>query len=409
MPSATSSDDVLNVLRRRYSTIESLIENPICRGYLLKFSESQFNSENINFITAVDHFRDEFFNVDKDMWSASWRDIDSEVENSEKEGKLFSDTWNSEVNMMAIKTNIDSILHEYIFDHAQHQVCISKCFISKTMKRIDLLNLYGPHVFEEAVLDPIKTMRKDVLPRFFQSNDYDAMIFNLASCDPLPPASSIRQTPPRKHVLNNNPLEYFTVDRKFTLEQMLIAEVLYHFFRVYLERIHASENLLCVRMIDYYDELIKKTETKEEAGEIAWMIYQYFVAPGSAFEVSTMHADRKILMESLSMLKIGMFSRVRKTAYVVLEVNFVLFQGSKEYNELGLIMRTVKLNMVKAANYNSLTASGKLRDSFFEILGSKSNDSDDSTNLTRFTFSDPTSGLGNKLKLGPTGIQSGKN
>jgi hypothetical protein len=184
--SAKSSDDVL---KSKYSTIESLIENPICRGYIVKFSESEFNSENINFVTAVDHFRDEFFYVDKDMWKANWRDIDSEVANGEKEGNKSSDTWNSGVNRMAIKTNINNILQEFILDHAPHQVCISKSFIQKTMKRIDLLHLYGPNVFEEAVLDPIKTMRKDVLPRFLQSNDYLAMIENLASCDPLPPAS----------------------------------------------------------------------------------------------------------------------------------------------------------------------------------------------------------------------------
>jgi hypothetical protein len=390
MPSATSSDDVLNVLRRRYSTIESLIENPICRGYLLKFSESQFNSENINFITAVDHFRDEFFNVDKDMWSASWRDIDSEVENSEKEGKLFSDTWNSEVNMMAIKTNIDNILHEYIFDHAQHQVCISKCFISKTMKRIELLPLYGPHVFEESTVDPIKTMSKDVLPRFLRSNDFVAMINNLAFCDPLPPASSMKLTPPKKNLLNNNPLEYFTVDREFTLVQMLIAEVLFHFFRVYLEQLYCAENLLCVRMIDFFEEL-KSKNFDEEADEFAQDIYRYFVAAGSVYEISTMSKDRKNIMETLAVPKLGMFSRVRAAAYVVLEVNFVQFQGSGVYRELGRIMRTVKENMVNYAQLNS-TDAGCF--SVMEILRSKSYSIDtkgaspvDSRNLDYFTNS----------------------
>jgi hypothetical protein len=350
MPSAIPSDDVL---KSKYSTIESLIENPICRGYLLKFSESQFNSENINFITAVDHFRDEFFFIDKDMWSTNWRDIDSEVAYDEKNGNLLSDTWNSGVNMMAIETNIDNILHEYVLDHAPHQVCISQQFILKTKKRISLLPLYGPHVFEEAVIDPIKTMSKDVLPRFLQSNDFLAMINNLACCDPLPPASIMKLPPPKKNVLNNNPLEYFTLDRQFTLEQMLIAEVLYHFFRVYLEQFHCAENLLCVRMIDYFEEL-KGKKLDEEADEFAQDIYRYFVAPGSVYEISTMSKDRKNLMETLAVPKLGMFYKLRSSAYVVLEVNFIQFQGSDEYKELGKIMRTVKQNMVNYAKLDSM-------------------------------------------------------
>jgi uncharacterized membrane protein len=213
--------------------------------------------------------------------------------------------------------------------------------------------LYGPHVFEEAVIDPIKTMSKDVLPRFLQSNDFLTMITNLTSCDPLPPASMIKLPPPKKHVLNNNHLEYFTLDREFTLVQMLIAEVLYHFFRVYLERFLCSENLLCVRMIDYFEEL-KSKDNHIEANEVAWTMYHFFIAPGSVYEVSIMYSDRKTLMETLAMPKAGMFSRVRSNSYIILEVNFVQFQASAEYRDLGRIMRTVKLNMIRAGNYGNL-------------------------------------------------------
>ena len=62
------------------------------------------------------------------------------------------------------------------------------------MKRIKLFHLYGPEVFEEACLDPIKTMRKDILPRFCRSPIYESMIHRLASCDP-PPATSYLHVP----------------------------------------------------------------------------------------------------------------------------------------------------------------------------------------------------------------------
>jgi hypothetical protein len=295
------------VLKRRYSSIESIIENPICRGFFLKFSESQFNSENINFVTAVDHFRDTFFAVDKNMWSANWRDIDSEVAYDDENGNFVPFIWKSAVNMVAAKIHIENILEEYVLDHAQHQVCISEQFILKTKKRINLLHLYGPHVFEEAVLDPIKTMKKDVLPRFLQSNVFRAMIQSLASCDTLPPASNLSLPPPTKWVLRSNPVEYFIDGREFTLVQLLQGEVLYTNFRVFLERHICSENLICVRMIDYFEEL-KSAGDDKLADEFSWTIYQYFVAPGSAYEVCTMYSDRKTLMERLAVPRKGIYA-----------------------------------------------------------------------------------------------------
>ncbi len=56
-----SSSDVM--LRTNFSedksdereyTVEFLLKNQICSGYLLRFSESQFNSENVKFILEIE-------------------------------------------------------------------------------------------------------------------------------------------------------------------------------------------------------------------------------------------------------------------------------------------------------------------------------------------------------------------
>eukprot|EP00596_Hydrurales_sp_CCMP1899_P001135 CAMPEP_0119052002 /NCGR_PEP_ID=MMETSP1177-20130426/73441_1 /TAXON_ID=2985 /ORGANISM="Ochromonas sp, Strain CCMP1899" /LENGTH=296 /DNA_ID=CAMNT_0007031417 /DNA_START=330 /DNA_END=1220 /DNA_ORIENTATION=+ len=287
------------------------------------------------------------------MWSADWRDIDSEVKYDEENGNVVPNTWNSAVNMVAAKIHIDNILEEYVLDHAQHQVCISGQFILKTKKRIKLLHLYGPHVFDEAVLDPIKTMKKDVLPRFLQSTTFRAMIHSLASCDTLPPASNLSLPPPSKHVLRSNPIEYFIDEREFTLAQLLQGEVLYTNFRSFLERNHCSENLICVRMIDYFEEL-KSARNNIEADEHAWTIYQYFVARGSAYEISTMYSDRKTLMENLAVPRKGMFSKLRSSAYDILKTNFSLFAKSRDYMALGKIMRFAKIDLDRIENSPSL-------------------------------------------------------
>ena len=59
-----------------------------------------------------------------------------------------------------------------------------------------MLHLYGPHVFEEAVIDPIKTMKKDVLPRFVVSDICMELINNLALCEPLPGEDQLQVVAP---------------------------------------------------------------------------------------------------------------------------------------------------------------------------------------------------------------------
>jgi hypothetical protein len=139
-------------LENDYTSIHSLISNPICRGFLLQFCESQYNSENLNFVSEVIRFRDIFFAVDKDLWTSNWKNIDIEVAFDEKGAYESSNIWPSAVCITAARSHIEWILNEYVLDHAHHQVCISKCFILNMKKRINLLHLYGPHVFEEACL-----------------------------------------------------------------------------------------------------------------------------------------------------------------------------------------------------------------------------------------------------------------
>lgn len=58
------------------------------------------------------------------------------------------------------------------------------------------INYYGPKIFDEIIIDPIKTMKKDILPRFLVSFLYDRMIHNLLSCDPPPPSANMSVPPP---------------------------------------------------------------------------------------------------------------------------------------------------------------------------------------------------------------------
>jgi hypothetical protein len=51
---------------------------------------------------------------------------------------------------------------------------------------------------------------------------------------------------------------------------------------------------------------------------------------------------------------VGMFSKVRSSAYDVLKINFKLFEKSADYRALGKIMRFAKINLERIENSPSL-------------------------------------------------------
>jgi hypothetical protein len=345
------SNSLTDTLRIEYSSIETLISNSICRGFLVLFCESEYNSENLNFVSEVIRLRDNFFSVDKKLWAKDWREIDKMVATNERRGFKQSNwkknVWPSELNLKDVQDNINRILDEYVVDNAKYQVCISGQFFKNLKKRINLIHLYGPHVFEEACIDPVKTMKKDVLPRFLRSDIFRTMIQSLAKLEPLPPACQlIVPCMCDKWIMIANPLEYFIDDREFTLPQLITDETLYTYFRVFLERKQCAENLLCVRMIDNFEKLKSEGEDMR-AEENAWIVYKYFVAPESAFEVSTLALDRKNLMKQLAQPRTGIFQKVRNSSYTVLKANFELFENSDEFRNLGRIMRCNKMDFDK--------------------------------------------------------------
>ena len=65
------------------------------------------------------------------------------------------------------------------------------------MFRLRHLHLYGREVFTEATIDPLKTVNKDVLPRFLVSGFYQDLDRRLKSIVTLPAATDFTVKPPR--------------------------------------------------------------------------------------------------------------------------------------------------------------------------------------------------------------------
>ena len=201
-------------IRKKYFTIDDLVGNPLCYGFLLEYCQKQHNSENLIFLRDVDEYR-KLFSTDMDisLWPKDWRDVDINVENTENKVENFNSNhnanynenckencnenlssdkiWRSTVSKEVAEEYVEAIFSKYLHDDAQTQVCISKDRIERTMKRVKLLSVYGPTIFDEACIDPILTMTKDILPRFKVSNTVNRMVMRVASSEPPPPATDL--------------------------------------------------------------------------------------------------------------------------------------------------------------------------------------------------------------------------
>ena len=71
--------------------------------------------------------------------------------------------------------------------------------------------------------------------------------------------------------------EYFTDKRLFTLNEILVDHILYPHFLSYLQVQLSAENLLCIRMIHIFEELIVSPEQVIYATDHAWIIYRYIL------------------------------------------------------------------------------------------------------------------------------------
>lgn len=182
--------------------------------------------------------------------------------------------------------------------------------LERTTQRIKRVNIYGPQTFEESLVDPLKTLKRDILPRFLRSSLFDEMNMRLGSVERLPTAGELA-TPVPPSRLNFNNLEELPHDRRFHLKEVVENQHLYQSFLKYTQKCFCSENLICYRMVTLFEERI---EAKQPCQDLAWDIFRYFVAEGSAYEISIEFAKRKAIMLELAKPKHDTFEFVKKSA-----------------------------------------------------------------------------------------------
>ena len=135
----------------------------------MQFCQSECNAESLAFVLKVDELRDTFA-ADSGAWPMDWKELDRQVMSHEKlqgvrdskriqdfgdtenvQGKILREgIWPSLTDKTAAMKRAGEIVQDFLSNDSLTQVCISEIFIRRTMKRIGLLHLYGPEVFEEA-------------------------------------------------------------------------------------------------------------------------------------------------------------------------------------------------------------------------------------------------------------------
>lgn len=339
-------------------TVVKAVHDPICSGFLSAFCESQYCAENIRFIIEIDRFRD-YFSLDPKSWhTKEWREIDKELGSSKfnssdtaatinsetqdiDEKSIFiisEDTWPStKVERKVVQEWIQKIWTEFFGEASFNQICVSSKVKESTMLRIKNIHIYGAEVFQEALIDPVKTVHRDIYPRFLHSDQFRLMSLSLHRLEKLPCAPAFRTSSPENTIYSRyNPMEIQSGSVDFTLDDVLSDKTLYNSFLRYLSHIVSAENLLCYQAIQNFKRKISSPDKLKQARayDAAWTIYTFFIAVGSSFEISLPPHKKREVMRELATPKVGMFEFVEYTCLSVLKVHYVEFRKTKEFSHL---------------------------------------------------------------------------
>lgn len=145
-------------------TIEEIVNSPIACGYLLRFCREQFCAENLEFWIAVDQFKDKCKVLDY-----------AEEEDLRKCGAMATAIW-----------------QEFLSQNSSADIFLPSGDRKETIDRLSQLDKYKHSVFDIALKDPVKVMRKDIRPRFINHVIFKHLVLMLQI------KNTFMETPPPK-------------------------------------------------------------------------------------------------------------------------------------------------------------------------------------------------------------------
>ena len=341
------------------NTITGFLANPIQSGYLLKFSQSEFNAENMIYVLEIDRFKD--LCSDSKAWNndLSYKVIDVGIEDFGNISKTETDlvfgtgpdgSWPSDrVHPISFIESAKMIWDTYLANSSVTQICMPARVLSNTIHRLEYLHLYGHKVFDETLIDPIKTLNADVRPRFLTSQHYKNMSKRLNSLYPLPAKEDLKLRLPGKASCMDWDVEKLNVDnlREVTMYDLFHDRILYQEFLKYSKRIYSEENVYLARAISmfkcYFSHadpvILAAGKVPPAAEDQAWLLFRFFIAPGSTYEVSGLSMRRrKEIMHKLAHPEPEMFLQIEKSIHRLVRNQYVNFSFTKEFRAIPSII-----------------------------------------------------------------------
>jgi EF-hand domain pair len=385
-----AQNETLNSIRRQFHTVDSLVTNPLCAGYLLQFVDNDDeNGTLIRFISAVYAFK-ESFTEDLNIWTTGWRDTDTMVKiedyNSVEQYLITTAYWPSMSDHLTITAHANNIYQTYL--GSMNAISTTKEIMQRTSKRLQLIHLYGPHIFDEACMDPLKTAKKGVLSRFLKSNIAKTLIMEISSCENLEAinaadldqivaspslspsmdtdttisSSSDQQPPPSIPLLSPHTTDSQELSR--LLGCIMVTPTPYTSLLKFIR--DNDETLIpkfyCIRLIYIFMEHTQQNDL-QAASEVAWLIYKHFLIQWTPFElVGLAPADKKAVLFEFAAPTIHTFTSIRKHCenYILLAVR--VFIKTEAYHSL--FGATVDTSMVN--HHIKVNENGGERDSVEE-------------------------------------------
>ena len=355
------------------NTINGFLANPIQSGYLLKFSQSEFNAENLIYVLEIDRFKD--LCSDSKAWNndLSYKLIDMNIENfgsvekTEKDlvlgGACTEGSWPStKIPISSFIEHVKMIWDKFLSHSAATQICMHAAVFSNTVHRLEYLHLYGHKVFDETLIDPIKTLNADVCPRFLTSQHYKNMSRRLQELYPLPAKDKLQIRLPHRALCADWDDEKITVEnlRAVNMYDLFHDRLLYGEFLKYSKRMYSEENVYLTRAISifkhYFDHGAAIGEVPIEAEDQAWLLFRYFIAPGSVYEIGGLSQyRRKEIMLKMAHPEPEMFSQIERHLHRVVHDQYISFSSTYEFKSLP----EKALEMKKTYQMELLNKSGK--------------------------------------------------
>lgn len=362
-----SAEEFLNMcFRNKRIFLDSILKNDVKAGFLLAFCDSQYCSENSRFVVAVNRYNDCFEGCKN---FRAWEQLDKHTDNP-----VLCEL--SEAQCKNIERELHNITESFLTSSGKYEICISPAMLERTRMRMENYKVYGPQAFKEAIMDPINTLMKDILPRFVVSQMYDDMRYFIDKINNVPFMHITTLELPHPFVHDNEAAMDTVYIENF--DNYFTNPLLYDQLLKYLNKIVSSENLLCVRAIDMFSLLFGKEagtdkinmgnivsseaamkmasindivdaersvtnlgkagsgpdRLKAMAVSQAWLIYLHFLAANAPLEVCTDHFVLQNVAQSMAAPSKNMFKKVRSSCIRIVQEHFYSFKSSPEYAEI---------------------------------------------------------------------------